>query len=137
MRVKCLSNLGTDLPETCRDPQSGFREDTKFAVELNKEYQVYGFTLFLGHIWYYLCDEHFTYYPRWNPAPLFEVTDGRLSKYWVFGYDRGVSKPRVIVAFPEWANDPYYYDKLSDGQKAAVEVFRNYKRLLDTEFSDM
>jgi hypothetical protein len=134
MKVKCLSNSGADLPMTCRDPQSGFNEDTKFPLKLNKEYQVYGFTLFLGHVWYYLCDEHFTYYPRWNPSPLFEVTDGRMSKYWVFGYDRGGSKHRMIVAFPEWANDPYYYDKLSDGEKSAVEIFRHYKRLMDLEF---
>jgi hypothetical protein len=134
VKIRCLSNLGKDLPIGCRDSLSGFHEDTKFPLQLNKEYQVYGFTIFLGHVWYYLSDEHFTYYPRWNPSPLFEVTDGRLSKYWVFGYDREIAGGgRMIVAFPEWANDPYYYDALSDGEKDAVEIFLKYKKLMDAE----
>src|SRR4029077_15786404 len=134
MKIKCVSREGKSLPETCRDSQSGFRQDTVFALKLDKNYQVYGLTLFLGHIWYYICDEHYTYYPRWNPSPLFRVVDGRLSKYWRFRYSRSGEKERVVIAFHEWVDDEYYYDKLTDGDKKAVDLFLKYKRLMDKEF---
>lgn len=134
MIVKCIAKNGSSLPETCRDSKSGFREDTVFPLQLDKSYQVYGFTLFLGHIWFYICDEHYTYYPRWNPAPLFEVIDGRLSRYWIYGHTRTGKNDKTIVAFREWVDDEFYYDKLSDGDRAAVALFARYKKLMDTEF---
>jgi hypothetical protein len=37
------------------------------------------------------CDDNYSYYPMQNPAPLFEVVDSRVSKYWRFELS------------PEWA----------------------------------
>ena len=138
MRIKCIAKTGAALPADCRDPASGFDENTEFWLEIGKEYVVYGMTVFLGYVWYFICDEASDYYPRWNPAPLFEVVDGRLSRYWRYGYAPGPTREQtqVVLAFEEWANDPYFYDRLSDGEEREVDIFARYKRLIDAEFED-
>lgn len=139
MRVKCIKNRGAALPKDCLDPISGFDEKTRFALIIGKEYIVYGFTLYLGYVWYYLCDENYTYYPFWNPAPLFEVVDNRLSRFWRYNHITGSNheKTNVIVAFKEWVNDPFYYDKLTNGEESAIAQFKHYKELMDLEFPIM
>jgi hypothetical protein len=39
-----------------------------------------------------------------------------------------------IIAFEEWVSNPVFYDKLTDGDKNAVAVFKKYKKLMDGEF---
>jgi hypothetical protein len=136
MRVLCISNSGADLPEDCLNQSLGFTADTDFALIPGKTYTVYGFTLFLGYVWYYLCDEDFSYYPIWSPAPLFEIVDHRLSSYWEFYYRFGpsVGDANLIVSFPEWTSDPLYYDKLTNGEREAVDIFCHYKKLIDDEY---
>jgi hypothetical protein len=138
MRIKCILNSGRDLPEDCLDPAGGFNRDTKFALVIGKEYNVYAITLFLGYVWYFICDEDYVYYPIWNPSPLFEVVDGRLSKYWRYNFIKGnlpVAKSRSIFAFEEWAKNPYrYYDNLTNGNESEVAIFKRYKDLMDLEF---
>lgn len=138
MRVKCVANKGSNLPEDILGRSSGFHKETEFPLVVGKDYVVYGITLHLGYVWYYLEDEHYAYYPVWNPSPLFEATDGKISKYWRYGYhaDRNRDEVNVIFAFKEWVDDPYYYDKLTDGEEEAVMVFRHYKKLMDVEFPD-
>jgi len=135
MKVRCIKNRGADLPQDCLRRESGFTEETEFGVVLGKIYTVYGFTLLFGHVWFYLCDESYTYYPVWNPSPLFQIVDHRLSAYWEFHLQVGTSAEdtRVIVAFPEWARDPLYYDRLTNRDKEAVEIFERYKDLIDAE----
>lgn len=65
---------------------------------------------------------------------VFDVSDGRLSQYWLVGDDRSAQTYRIIVAYPEWANDPYYYDRLTDGEPAAVDTFGRYRKLIDAEY---
>ena len=138
MKVKCIANKGSYLPEDCLDPSSGFDNKTEFPLIIEKEYTVYGITLYLGYVWYYLQDEDYTYYPRWNPSPLFDVVDGRISRYWRYGYCSGKIRDEVnvIFAFKKWVNDPYYYDGLTDGEKTEVAIFKRYKELMDVEFPD-
>jgi hypothetical protein len=105
---------------------------------VGKEYVVYGMTTFLEHVWFYICDEDYSYYPIWNPLPLFKVVDARLSKYWLFGVytDHGLEAPMPIIAFKEWVENPFFYDQLTDKEEPAVETFARYKTLLDEEFDD-
>lgn len=138
MKVLCISNKGSYLPKSCLDKRSGFTRETEFHLIEGKEYTVYGITLFLGHIWYYLCDEAYSYYPIWNPSPLFKVTDERISRYWVYGHTPRTSQAteQVLFAFPEWVNDPYFYDQLTEGIDKYKEIFAKYKKLMDLEFPD-
>jgi hypothetical protein len=140
MRVKCIARTGADLPEDCLDPAAGFKREAEFALIIDKEYNVYALTLFLNYVWYYICDEDYVYYPVWNPSPLFEVADGRLSKYWKYNFFRATSrwpKNKTIFSFEEWAANPYqYYDNLTNEEEAEVAIFKRYKNLIDLEYPD-
>ena len=135
MVVTCIANKGTALPESYLVPDAGFRHDTTFDLTVGREYIVYAMTLFHGHMWYYICDDMYTYYPIWNPAALFEVTDSRLPSNWRYSSFPSRNDAGEIVLFaPErWAHDPYYYDQLTDGVREYVENFRALKAVIDQE----
>jgi hypothetical protein len=38
-----------------------------------------------------------------------------------------------ILSFPEWVNDEYFYDKLTDGNPTEVQIFNRYKKILEDE----
>lgn len=130
MRIRCIANTGTVLSETYLDPAVGRTKETEFQLTIGKEYTVYALYQWQGSIWYYICDDGYTYYPQQNPAPLFEVVDNRLSSYWRFKvYPNGLLK----LAFEEWLSDQYFYDKLTDGEETEVLIFEKLKELIDTE----
>ncbi|MBK8268701.1 MAG: hypothetical protein IPK83_10535 [Planctomycetes bacterium] len=106
-----------------------------FSIEIGREYVVYGITHYLGHLWYYICDEDYTYFPIWNPSPLFRIIDDRLSIYWRIGISTIGNDNRMmpIISFSEWVNSNAYYDQLTDGDKDAIAVFERYKQLMDQE----
>ena len=84
MKIRCVANTGASLPEHYLDPSGGYTKDLKFGLTIGKEYVVYAFYERQGQVWYYIADDQYMYYPMQNPAPLFEVVDDRLSKYWRF-----------------------------------------------------
>ncbi len=115
-------------------------EATSFALVTGKTYVVYALTIVRNYAWYYICDENFTYYPIWKPSPLFKIVDPRLSRHWVFEYTpagRCESMSGIIVAYPEWASDPWYYDRLSDNCEREVKIFERYRQLIDNEYPDV
>ena len=138
MSLKCLFNKGKDLPSDLFFSGSSCKVSSNFFLEIGNEYIVYAMIVNDGYIWYYICDENFTYYPKWHPCPLFEIVDDRLSKYWVFSYRREIdnNSSEFIWAYPEWANDPMYYENLFDGREREVKIFRQYKLKMDLEFRD-
>ena len=134
MIVCCISNTGTSLPVELIWPVGGYTKEREFPLILGKKYTVYGITIFQGHPWYYVCDEDYSYYPVWRPWVLFEVSDARLSKYWIVGHQPiDDNLYSFIIAFPEWVNDPEYYDQLTDGDEPAVSIFKKYKQSMDSE----
>jgi hypothetical protein len=36
-----------------------------------------------------------------------------------------------IIAFPEWVDDQYFYDKLTDGDPKTVQIFNNYRKMFE------
>jgi hypothetical protein len=100
---------------------------------------VYALTVFLGDIWYYVCDDSYSYYPVWNPAVLFAIADDRLSRFWNAAYrsKQESSDQAFVLAFSEWTSDPSFYERLTDGETAAVDVFKRYKKLMDHEFDEV
>jgi len=134
MIVKCVAKFGKDLPLDCLITHDGFDIDHKFHLIVDKHYVVYAMTVYGGYIWYHICDEAYSYFPRWNPSPLFEVANGHLSRFWVYNFTKDGNWVKVIISYPEWANDPYYFDQLTDGEEKEVEIFKKYKSLMDVEF---
>lgn len=139
MKIKCIANSGSALPSDCRNELVNITEETQFHLTIGKTYNVYGMTIFLGYIWYYICDDAYKYYPAWSPSPLFEVVDGRISKYWYYSCKSGLNRDdtRVIFSYKEWVEDHGYYEELIDGAKKEVGIFARYKKLMDREFPDL
>jgi hypothetical protein len=134
MRVRCIANTGKNLPENYIDPARGYTKTIELPLTVGKEYMVYAIRLWQGIVWYYICDDNYSYYPIQTPAPLFEVVDNRVSKYWRF-----MLNPNGVLrfVFEQWLNDPYFYDKLTDQEEAEVEIFDKVKELMDAEDFDL
>jgi len=130
MKIRCIANTGEALPEKYIDPPRGYTKKIKLALTIGKEYVVYAIREWQGSIWYYICDDIFSYYPMENPAPMFEVVDSRVSKYWRFELS---PNGLLMIAFEQWFTDTYFYDKLTDQEEAEVEIFEKVKELMDAE----
>ena len=130
MKIRCIANTGANLPESYFLPHLGYKKESEFQLSVGKEYIVYALYEWEGKIWYYICDERYTYYPIHNPAPLFEVVDNRISKYWRF---KLAPNGLLTLAFEQWFSDPYFYDKLTDQEEQAVLIFEQVKDLIDAE----
>ncbi len=130
MRIRCIANTGVSLPESYLNPGVYLTKETEFQLTIGKEYTVYALRAGKENLWYYICDDNYTYYPVQNPAPLFDVVDDRVSQYWrIKFYPNGVLR----MAFEEWFADPNFYDKLTDQEEAEVLIFEKVKELMDAE----
>jgi hypothetical protein len=130
MKVRCIANTGKFLPDNYLDPARGYTRGIELPLTMGKEYIVYALRGWQGKFWYYICDDSYSYYPIQTPAPLFEVVDRRVSKYWrLMLYPNGVLR----IAFEEWFADPNFYDKLTDQGEAEVLIFEKVKDLMDIE----
>jgi hypothetical protein len=137
MLVRCVTRNATDLGIPYLDPRAGYGPEAVFELTLGKEYVVYALTIRNGGIWYYVIDESGVEYPIWHPAPLFQVADPRVSRYWTFGFSEGgLRAGSALFAYGEWAREPAgYYDRLTDGNPEALQIFRVYRELFELEFA--
>ena len=133
MIVRCARSSADELPTSLLQPGTGLDESTQFAVREGAIYAVFALTVHEGCIWYYLCDEEYAYYPVWYPSPLFELVSGEISRHWVYNLWTPREGGDPIMAFPEWANCRYYYDRLTDGEEPEVSIFQRYKDLIEQD----
>lgn len=140
MRLKCISNSSSILPEDCYNPITssvGPSGNVAFkGIEEKKEYVVYALMFHKCYPWYFI--EEYGDIPGWAPAPLFNVVDGRISRYWKYHCNCGNNQNTtdVVFSFEEWLDNEYYYDYLIDGREKEKEIFKRYKKLMDIEFPD-
>lgn len=133
MKVRCISNSARDLSPSCLSPEEGYSRDTIFSIAKGEEYTVYAITTYLGHLWYHIWDRDSVTYPCWNPSPLFEISDGRLSRCWVVGSHKRGGDHVCLFGYPEWVHDPSHVSMLVDGDDGAEKIFQKYKQQMDTE----
>ena len=130
MKIRCIANTGSSLPESYLDLRRGYKKEMEFPLTVGKDYIVYAFSVKQGQVWYYICEDNYMYYPMRSPAPLFEVFDNRMSIYWGLKiHPNGL----LEVAFKQWFSDPYFYDKLTDQKEEEVFIFEKIKELIDAE----
>lgn len=130
MKIRCLANIGLTLPKNYLKPEFCYTPKIEFPLTIGQEYIVDALKEWQGNIWYYICDDNYTYYPIQHPAPLFEVIDDRLSSYWRFKcYPNGL----IRLAFEEWLVVTSFYDKLTDQEEREVLIFEKIKQLIDNE----
>ncbi|MBE9165871.1 MULTISPECIES: hypothetical protein [Microcoleaceae] len=130
MKIRCIANKGTDLPENYLNPPLDITAETEFKLIVGKEYIVYAISEWQGNLSYCICDERFTYYPIHNPAPLFEIVDARYSQYWQVQL---ATNGLLEIAFEHWFSIPNFYDKLTDSEEETVLIFEKIKELMDAE----
>jgi hypothetical protein len=140
MILRCVHNEPGALPDSYLDPLARFSKQGKFPLTKDKKYVAYGIASRLDQIHYIICDDDYDsllgrYYPRLWPAPLFEIVDSRASSYWMITYYPEHADYALLVSFEEWVEDRYYYDRLTDLDEEATRIFRQYKKLMDSETS--
>jgi hypothetical protein len=134
MKVLCTANRGEALPAHYLDPRIPRGPKNEFFVTVGRTYVVYALRFLSNQVWYYIDDDHHEWYPIRKPAPLFQVIDPRLSKYWSIRVSEGDRGSDVLVAFEEWLSDPRFYDRLTDMGDEEVKAFQERKRQMDEEF---
>jgi hypothetical protein len=124
MIVRCIANSGADLPVANIVPSRGYDRSTEFPLTIGRDYSVFALTVFLGTAWYYVLDDDGNPWPTWSPAALFDVVDGHIPHGWSCGYIRNSADDQYpVISFPEWAEDHTFYERLVDGDEAAIRVF--------------
>ncbi|MCH1430185.1 MAG: hypothetical protein L7U87_05415 [Chlamydiales bacterium] len=105
------------------------------GLEVGKRYTVYGIVFVENSPWYCIDADDYSNNIIPYAAELFEVVDDRLSSCWKLSvakeYDGTIYSSLV---FPEWADDPLYYQRLLDNYEEDVEIFKKYRILMDNEF---
>ena len=134
MRVTCVSSIAASLPLAYFDPPGGVTPSSQFDVTVGDAYVVYALITRRNTIWYYLIDETGVGYPIWHPAPLFNLTDARVSRFWVCRRFDSAEGEHLLMAIAPWAADPAgFYEQLSDGDPNVVKSFNAYQSLIDFE----
>jgi hypothetical protein len=147
MRVRCISTDVMKLPKEYLQPIGIYSDYTEqynqLFLTVGKIYTVYAISFFNGGVYFYVCDDCLPSnepgsFPIHKGAPLFEVIDGTLSKYWHFNYitwqyegDR--HKSDAIIEPSDWVSDASLYERLVDGDLKAQEAWWQLKRLMDEE----
>ena len=133
MKLRCQSNAATTLPASYLDPRAGLDRNFVFPLTVGEAYVVYALLFRRDGVWYQLCDDNDLPYPMAYPAPLFELTSGKLSRYWTFALTPQHADHLAILAISEWAQDRFFYDRLTDGSREDVAVFARARGLMDRE----
>jgi len=134
MRVKYISNSVKKSFES----GAGYIGDKNDFLKNHKQYFVYGMKIISHSIWYYIYDESGRNYPEALPGQLFEIVDGRLSKYWdfTFYYNPQTLAYQTLWIYPEWINDRFFHDRLIQGNEDDVKILKKYQSLMNVEFPD-
>lgn len=123
MIVRCITREADfdGIPD--RDPR--FEEPRPLTV--GRQYTVYAIALTREGLWFYVLDDDELRWPIRQPASLFELESGRFPAGWVLGRHRNANNNELYttISFPEWATEPFYYERLLDDDPEATEVFRS------------
>lgn len=140
MRVRCIQNNFLQLgnPRAVDHiKRYVFRSDGELNIMVGADYLVYGVVFRDNLPWYYLRLDVDDEAPHPYPAALFEVLDGRLSRYWRLATrETPRGEPFSFLVFTEWAENAMFYEDLIEGSPSALATFKRYDSLLVEEFKD-
>jgi hypothetical protein len=131
MIVRCVNALPNE--EQAKLLGDNYRPgQMTFGLEIGKEYVVFGMRFFGGMPWVEIASEASFADPGYlHPAPLclFEMVDGRVSRYWE-ARRRGDAG---LVLEPRSFYRDYYHEDLADGVPEVVEDFARMRALMEAE----
>jgi hypothetical protein len=126
MRVRCIAELPTE--EQARTLGDFYRHGKQvFHIAVGCEYLVYAVTFMDGAPWLEL-KEDFEYLHR-APLCLFEIVDGRVSRYWDARW-----RNQDLCFWPTSFYGEYYFDDLIEGSPDVLEDFRQVTLSMESEF---
>jgi len=135
VRVRCINNDKSVLPSAIYKKYSDNLDDK--ALISRKEYIVYALAHFEESLWYCIFAEDFNFFPIYKHFCFFEISDPKISRFWIFDlYLEKSTNFEIYVSFPEWIKEEYFYANLVDGKKREQRIFDRYKELMDLEFPD-
>ena len=117
-------------------PEYSYNISSEFNVDIGQISTVYGILTIKKHLWYLVARDEMEG-PMYYPSHLFEIIDGRISKYWFAKegkdqYDNNT--PIIQFGFKELVDDEYFYGELLEDNPVNEEVFKLYKTSMDNEF---
>lgn len=137
MKVICkINNLNSLSNERLLERLNKYisMPDGEVDLEIGREYTVYGVVFWDSSPWYYLCSEEYDEYPKPFAAEFFDIADDRLSIHWkLSSVDQGEGEISSSLVFNEWSDDPSFYERLIEDDPQAVELFGQYRQLIDQE----
>ena len=138
MEIKCISTEAAHLSKSYGEGSRTIPSTIEIPLTVDQTYRVYALMFRDSQVWYCICDDDYAkadggYYPMFWPAPFFEILDPSVSKYWHFTLTPEMKSHIAILAFPEWVEDKFFYDKLTDLEPEAIEIFQGYKDKMDLE----
>ena len=84
--------------------------------------------------------ERFPWAPSFVRLEDTTVMDRRFSRYWVIRKPSLANSEPVaklsMISFPQWADDPMFYSKVVNSDAEAGACWREYRNLLDNEFTN-
>ena len=144
MFVRCVSDNIKSV-----DPQSAIGRELhrsvrthggELEITVGRTYTVYAIAIRDCYPWYFIADDRYKWptYPFPYAAAFFIETDVRVSSCWTVGFCGANVKVEglreVLFTFKEWASDEMFFERLIDGNKRYIEIFRKYKYFMDLEY---
>ena len=98
-----------------------------FHAVIEREYLVFGLSVFGGNLWADVLAEggYLVCYPFF----LFDIVDGRVSRYW-----EAVASPDVFRVAPPLLHGEFFFDDLLENVPAAEEAFEILRKQMEDEF---
>lgn len=123
MRAVCRANTGAALAKSAL--AIGNTDESRFDIEVNKDYVIFGIVDFQNAIHILTIGE--SDFPTWYPVELFTVTVPELPPRWFFRYVGDEQGIVAIWGYEELVNDSSHYEALIEGDEQAISVFLRRK----------
>jgi hypothetical protein len=133
MVIQCHSNRLIDIQNAeCKILVMENVHQSEVALEIGRQYVVYGVLFRSGIPWYYVCEDDSDEYPHPHFGGFFQVTDPQLSSCWELYWS--VESAATAALLPrEWGQNLGFYELLVDGSQLEIETFQRLKSLMDKE----
>lgn len=129
MLIECIGNAYEHLScEYARQAYNKNIHQDEVCLEIGKKYIVYGiiFRDREGFPWFLVCEDDEDEYPKPHLGAFFKIIDGDIPAAWAFSTEC-TNSGRIGILPKKWASDPYFMEKLVDGETEALNYFCQLK----------
>lgn len=126
MLIECIGNSPAHLSsKRARRAYERNIHQEEADLEIGRQYIVYGVVFMDGEDlpWFLLCEEEDDEYPIPHLGSFFKIVDGEIPRGWEFTTEAKDFGNYGILP-KRWARDPFFMEKLIDGDPDAVNHFR-------------